>query len=57
MPLCDVFATNCQNLDFKIWKDHQKNFPWVSRLWVGRWKEPILDYVPKKQKKNQAVKG
>ena len=25
----------------------QKNFLWASQLWVGRRKEPILDYVPK----------
>ena len=58
MPLCDAFVTYCQNFDFKIRRDHQKNFLWALRLWVGRRKEPILDYVPKKRQKNiQAVKG
>ena len=45
------------NFDFKIIRDHQKNFLWASRLWVGRRKEPILDYVPKNDKKRiQEVK-
>ena len=29
----------------------KKNFLWSSRLWVGRRKEPILGYVPKKDEK------
>ena len=29
----------------------KKNFLWSSRLWVGRRKELILDYVPKTTKK------
>ena len=57
MPLCDEFVTYYQKFDFKIRRDHQKNFLWASRLWVGRRKEPISDYVPKNDKKNQAVKG
>ena len=31
--------------------DHRKNFLWALRLWVGRRKEPILDYVPKNDEK------
>ena len=39
-------------------RDHQKNFLWTSRLWVGRRKEPILGYVPKNdEKKNFVHKG
>ena len=52
MPLCDEFVTYCQNFDFKKRRDHQTNFLWALRLWVGRRKEPILDYVPKNDKKN-----
>ena len=37
----------CQNFDFNLRRDHQKNFLWASRLWVGRRKEPTLRYVPK----------
>ena len=36
-------------------RDHQKNFLWASRLWVGRQKEPILGYVPKNDEKNNSV--
>ena len=58
MPLRDEFVTYCQNFDFKKRRDHQKNFLWATRLWVGRRKEPILDYGPKNEKKRiQAVKG
>ena len=39
-------------------KGSSKNFLWASRLWVGRRKEPILGYVPKKdEKKNLVHKG
>ena len=31
--------------------DNQENFLLASRLWVGRRKEPILGYVPKKRQK------
>ena len=51
MPQCDEFVTYCQNFDFKIRGDHQKNSLWTSRLWVGRWKEPILGYLPKNDEK------
>ena len=34
-------------------KGSSKNFLWASRLWVGRRKEPILDYVPKNDKKKE----
>ena len=49
-PLCPgVTNSSHQNFDFKIRRVHKKNFLWASRLWVGRWKEPILGYVPKKE--------
>ena len=58
MPLRDEFAKYCQNLDFKIRRDHQKYFLWGLRLWVGRRKEPILGYVLKNdEKKNSGSKG
>ena len=58
MPLCDEFVTYCLNFDFKIRRDHQKNFLWTSRLWVSRRKEPILGYVPKNdENKNSGSKG
>ena len=38
-------------------RDHQKNFLWASRLWVGRRKESILGYVPKNGEKNLVHKG
>ena len=35
-----------------------KKFLWASRLWVGRWKEPILGYDSKNyEKKNSGSKG
>ena len=40
---CCVDATQCQNFDFNLRRDHQKNFLLASRLWVGRRKEPILE--------------
>ena len=47
-----------QNFNFILRRDHQKNFLWASRLWVGRRKEPILGYVPKNdEKKNSVHKG
>ena len=50
MPLRDKLVTYCQNFDFKIKRDHQ-NISYDD-------KEPILDYVPKNDKKRiQAVKG
>ena len=58
MPSCDEFITYCQNVDFKIRRDHQKHFLWASRLWVGRRKEPILGYVSKNyERKNSGSKG
>ena len=57
MLLCDEFVTYCQNFDFKIRRDHEKNFLWASRLWVGRRKEPILDYIPKNDEKNSGSIG
>ena len=39
-------------------RDHQKNFLWAPRLWVGGRKEPILGYVPiTDEKKNSGSKG
>ena len=47
-----------QNFNSILRRDHQKNFLWASRLWVGRRKEPILGYVPKNdEKKNSVHKG
>ena len=47
-----------KTFDFNLRRNHQKNFLWASRLWVGRRKEPILGYVPKKdEKKNSGGKG
>ena len=58
MPYQDEFVLYCQNFNFEIRRDHQKNFLWASRLWVGRRKEPILGYVPKNdEKKNSGCKG
>ena len=53
-------ASLSKNFDFNLRRDHQKNFLWASRLWVGRRKEPILGYVPKttkKRKENSGSKG
>ena len=51
-------VTFTKNFDFNLRRDRQKNFLWASRLWVGRRKEPILGYVPKKdEKKNSGGKG
>ena len=50
------YSTFDQN--FNLRRDPQKKFLWASRLWVGRRKEPILGYVPKKdEKKNLVHKG
>ena len=59
MLLCDEFATYCQNFDFKIRRDHQK-ISYERRAYETKepTKEPILEYVPKNDKKRiQAVKG
>ena len=51
-------ASLSKNFDFNLRRDHQKNFLWASRLWVGRRKEPILGYVPKNyEKENSGSKG
>ena len=51
-------CTNCKYYDPKIRRDHQKKFPWASRLWVGRRKESILGYVPENDEKNNSgIKG
>ena len=39
--------------DFKLRRDHRKNFLWATRLWVGRRKKPILGYVPKNAEKKK----
>ena len=45
------------NFNSILRRDHQKNFLWASRLWVGR-KRAYLRYVPKNdEKKNLAHKG
>ena len=36
-----------QNFDFKIRRDHGKNFLWVRRLRVCRLWKPILGYISK----------
>ena len=47
-----------QNFNFNLRRDPQKNFQWVSRLWVGRRKEPILSYATKNdEKKNPGTNG
>ena len=33
------------NFDFKIKRDHEKNFLWALRLWVGRRQKPVLGYI------------
>ena len=38
-------------------RDHQNNFLWASRLWVGSRKEPILGYVPKNDEKKKNNSG
>ena len=51
-------ASFSKTFDFNLRRDHQKNFLWASRLWVGRRKEPILGYVPKnEEKKNSGGEG
>ena len=51
-------ASFSKTFDFNFRRDHQKNFLWASRLWVGRRKEPIVGYVPKNdEKKNSGGKG
>ena len=44
-----------QNFDFNLRRDHQKNFIWASRLWVGTRKQPILGHVPKNDEKRNSV--
>ena len=52
------YCHSAKNFDFNLRRDHQKNFLWASRLWVGRRKEPILGYVPKKyERKNSGSNG
>ena len=46
-------ASLSKNFDFNLRRDHQKNFLWASRLWVGRRKDPILGYVAKNYEKEK----
>ena len=39
-----VYSTFDQNFDFKIRREHQKNFLWAPHPWVDRRYEPILGY-------------
>ena len=53
-----IYRTFDKNFNFILRRDHQKNFLWASRLWVGRRKKLILGYVPKNvEKKNLVHKG
>ena len=38
-----------------LFSEGTRNFLWVSRLWLGRRKKPILGYVPKNDEKNNLV--
>ena len=44
-----------QHFYFNLRRDHRKNFLWVSQLWVGRRKDPILGYVRKLWKKKLGI--
>ena len=58
MPSVHTSVRIAKKIDSKIRRDHQKNFLWASRLWVGRRKEPILGYVSKNdEKKYSGIKG
>ena len=46
-----------RNFNSILRRDHQKNFLWASRLWVGRRKERILRYLSKNDEKNLVYKG
>ena len=50
---CIIHATQWENFDFKLRREHRKKL-----LWVGRRKEPILGYLPKNDEKRiHALKG
>ena len=51
------YGTVKQKFDFNLRSDHEKNFLWASRLWVGRRKEPILGYVLKNYNKKRIQEG
>ena len=58
--LCPAYSIKYVWPKFQFYfnRDHQKNFLWASRLWVGRQKEPILSYVTKNdEKKNPGTNG
>ena len=55
VPSLPKYWMFCQNLNSV--RDPQKNFLWASRLWVCRWKVPILSYVMKTTKKIRAQMG
>ena len=46
-----LYGTFSQDFYFNLRRDHQKNFLWPSRLWVGRRNEHILGYAPKNYEK------
>ena len=59
-PLCPCVTNSSSIAKISILKrkgSSKKKILWESRLWVGRRKEPILDYVPKNDEKIQAAKG
>ena len=45
-------ASFSKTFDFNLRRDHQK-ISYERRDWVGRRKEPILGYVPKKDEKKE----
>ena len=59
LPSAAVMRRSAKFFYFNLRSDHQKNFLWASRLWVGRQKEPILGYTLKnfEKKKNSGSKG
>ena len=58
MLLCDEFVTCCQNFDFKIRWDHQKN-SYERCDYESVDENSLLGYVPKNDEKKriQAVKS
>ena len=58
MPLCDEFVTYCQNFDFKIRRDHQKNS--FDGPTMSRWTKTAnlrLSAEKRQNKKNSGSKG
>ena len=52
MLLCDEFVTCCQNFDFKIRRDHQKN-SYERRDYESVDENSLLGYVPKNDEKKE----